>query len=417
MANSHKCCQKQKLKRGLWSPDEDEKLRNCIMAYGARNWNNVPTIAGIQRCGKSCRLRWINYLRPDLKRGSFSAAEERHIIELHKIFGNKWSKIASHLPGRTDNEIKNIWNSCLRKRVEKKASETSEQKSSTEISRTSEQDQPLEVAQKFSTMTSSSSSASWARSVFPFLEADFHEGALSSGNNLAARDSVCVEHNLETFHNPFSITQDQATGCKDLHDVVCCQEAVDKMTVVDNKHTTQERDALFVSSNLSDHQLLMSIKNHSITLKQRTDMKISEDHKDMYTLNRHDSVYNPDVHNLFDLNGGHLVKDGQTETTTSIASGLASASCFGSLCSAQDFFSPSGDTIVDGYFPKSNGQLLSDEYGLISLQHYEMETLLNQSPSTTCSDESASKFSFPMHYEDINFWLEDAIENQDSCYW
>lgn len=75
------------------------------------------SFAGLQRCGKSCRLRWINYLRPDLKRGSFTAQEERTIIDVHRILGNRWSQIAKHLPGRTDNEVKNFWNSCIKKKL------------------------------------------------------------------------------------------------------------------------------------------------------------------------------------------------------------------------------------------------------------------------------------------------------------
>ncbi|GAA0175089.1 hypothetical protein LIER_28340 [Lithospermum erythrorhizon] len=113
----HTCCNKEKVKRGLWSPDEDEKLVNYINTYGQSCWSNVPKLAGLQRCGKSCRLRWINYLRPDLKRGSFSIYEANIIIQLHEILGNKWAQIARHLPGRTDNEVKNFWNSSLKKKL------------------------------------------------------------------------------------------------------------------------------------------------------------------------------------------------------------------------------------------------------------------------------------------------------------
>ncbi|KAG6384881.1 hypothetical protein SASPL_153703 [Salvia splendens] len=73
--------------------------------------------SGLNRCGKSCRLRWTNYLRPDIKRGKFSQEEEQTILNLHSILGNKWSAIATHLPGRTDNEIKNFWNTHLKKRL------------------------------------------------------------------------------------------------------------------------------------------------------------------------------------------------------------------------------------------------------------------------------------------------------------
>ncbi|CAM8925439.1 unnamed protein product [Rhodiola kirilowii] len=113
----HSCCYKQKLKKGLWSPEEDEKLLHHITKYGHGCWSSVPKLAGLQRCGKSCRLRWINYLRPDLKRGAFSQHEESLIIHLHSILGNRWSQIAAQLPGRTDNEIKNLWNSCLKKKL------------------------------------------------------------------------------------------------------------------------------------------------------------------------------------------------------------------------------------------------------------------------------------------------------------
>ncbi|KAL6499615.1 hypothetical protein OROGR_027525 [Orobanche gracilis] len=105
-----------KQRKGLWSPEEDDRLMNYMMTNGQGCWSDVARNAGLQRCGKSCRLRWINYLRPDLKRGAFSPQEEELIVHLHSLLGNRWSQIAARLPGRTDNEIKNFWNSTIKKR-------------------------------------------------------------------------------------------------------------------------------------------------------------------------------------------------------------------------------------------------------------------------------------------------------------
>ncbi|KAK3217912.1 hypothetical protein Dsin_011882 [Dipteronia sinensis] len=111
------CCDKNLVKRGPWSPEEDLKLFSFVQKNGHENWRNLPKQAGLSRCGKSCRLRWINYLRPDVKRGNFTIEEENTIIQLHDTLGNKWAKIAAALPGRTDNEIKNVWNTSLKKKL------------------------------------------------------------------------------------------------------------------------------------------------------------------------------------------------------------------------------------------------------------------------------------------------------------
>uniref|UniRef100_A0A0D6QZX7 Uncharacterized protein n=1 Tax=Araucaria cunninghamii TaxID=56994 RepID=A0A0D6QZX7_ARACU len=111
------CCDKVGLKKGPWTAEEDRKLVDFIANHGHCCWRTVPKLAGLLRCGKSCRLRWTNYLRPDLKRGVLSDMEEKLIIELHSHLGNRWAKIAAQLPGRTDNEIKNYWNTHIKKKL------------------------------------------------------------------------------------------------------------------------------------------------------------------------------------------------------------------------------------------------------------------------------------------------------------
>ncbi|KAJ7969970.1 MYB transcription factor [Quillaja saponaria] len=110
------CCDKDGVRKGAWTPEEDQVLVEYINKNGYGSWRTLPKLAGLLRCGKSCRLRWINYLRPNIKRGPFSTEEENTIIQLHGMLGNRWAAIASQVPGRTDNEIKNYWNTHLKKR-------------------------------------------------------------------------------------------------------------------------------------------------------------------------------------------------------------------------------------------------------------------------------------------------------------
>ncbi|KAL6606496.1 hypothetical protein ACP70R_042149 [Stipagrostis hirtigluma subsp. patula] len=112
------CCdQEAGVKKGPWTPEEDKLLVDYIKKHGHGSWRRLAKLAGLNRCCKSCRLRWNNYLRPDIKRGRFTDDEEKLIVHLHSILGNKWSSIAAKLPGRTDNDIKNYWNAYFRKKL------------------------------------------------------------------------------------------------------------------------------------------------------------------------------------------------------------------------------------------------------------------------------------------------------------
>uniref|UniRef100_A0A7N0TDV0 Uncharacterized protein n=1 Tax=Kalanchoe fedtschenkoi TaxID=63787 RepID=A0A7N0TDV0_KALFE len=102
-----------------WTEEEDHLLKKCVEQYGEGKWHRVPLLAGLNRCRKSCRLRWLNYLRPNIRRGTFTDEEVLLIIKLHNNLGNRWSLIASRLPGRTANDVKNYWNCHLSKKLNK----------------------------------------------------------------------------------------------------------------------------------------------------------------------------------------------------------------------------------------------------------------------------------------------------------
>ncbi|ONM04694.1 myb domain protein 85 [Zea mays] len=94
------CCDKVGLKKGPWTAEEDQKLVSFILGNRQCCWRAVPKLAGLLRCGKSCRLRWTNYLRPDLKRGLLSDAEEKLVIDLHAQLGN-----SNYYPGFCTDEV------------------------------------------------------------------------------------------------------------------------------------------------------------------------------------------------------------------------------------------------------------------------------------------------------------------------
>ncbi|KAI3444765.1 hypothetical protein Pfo_001430 [Paulownia fortunei] len=146
------------IKKGPWKAEEDEVLINHVKKYGPRDWSSIRSKGLLQRTGKSCRLRWVNKLRPNLKSGvKFSAEEERTVIDLQSQFGNKWARIATYLSGRTDNDVKNFWSSRQKRlaRILQAAAPSSSksQKNTKEVKVPAFHDAPLVEAPKFSTPT------------------------------------------------------------------------------------------------------------------------------------------------------------------------------------------------------------------------------------------------------------------------
>ncbi|XP_009410020.2 myb-related protein MYBAS1 [Musa acuminata AAA Group] len=107
-------------RKGPWTEQEDLQLVWFVRLFGERRWDILAKVSGLNRTGKSCRLRWVNYLHPGLKRGRLTPQEERLVLDLHAKWGNRWSRIARRLPGRTDNEIKNYWRTHMRRKAQER---------------------------------------------------------------------------------------------------------------------------------------------------------------------------------------------------------------------------------------------------------------------------------------------------------
>ncbi|KAK8942765.1 Myb-related protein MYBAS2 [Platanthera zijinensis] len=116
----------EEIRKGPWTEQEDLQLVCFVSLFGERRWDFIAKVSGVKRTGKSCRLRWFNYLQPGLKHGRMTPQEERLILELHSEWGNRWSRIAGRLPGRTDNEIKNYWRTHMRKKAQERKMSSSQ---------------------------------------------------------------------------------------------------------------------------------------------------------------------------------------------------------------------------------------------------------------------------------------------------
>ncbi|MBA0690163.1 hypothetical protein Goari_007857 [Gossypium aridum] len=176
------CCDKANVKKGPWSPEEDAKLKAYIEQYGTGgNWIALPQKIGLKRCGKSCRLRWLNYLRPNIKHGGFSEEEDNIICSLYISIGSRWSIIAAQLPGRTDNDIKNYWNTKLKKKL------LGRRKQPSNIHRLSNQD-PND----------------------PHQPTGSDDNQFSQGLSNSAMERLQLHMQLQTLQNPFSFYNNPA---------------------------------------------------------------------------------------------------------------------------------------------------------------------------------------------------------------
>ncbi|XP_021858450.1 MYB-like transcription factor EOBII [Spinacia oleracea] len=157
--NPNNSQENNEVRKGPWTMEEDLILINYIANHGEGVWNSLARSAGLKRTGKSCRLRWLNYLRPDVRRGNITAEEELLIMELHAKWGNRWSKIAKHLPGRTDNEIKNYWRTRIQKHLKQvessSTSTTTSRQETTMSSSDNHREQACAAASHLSTASAS----------------------------------------------------------------------------------------------------------------------------------------------------------------------------------------------------------------------------------------------------------------------
>ncbi|RDX78109.1 Transcription factor DUO1, partial [Mucuna pruriens] len=203
------------IRKGPWKAEEDEVLLNHVKKYGPRDWSSIRSKGLLQRTGKSCRLRWVNKLRPNLKNGcKFSLEEERTVIELQAQFGNRWARIASYLPGRTDNDVKNFWSSRqkrLARILQTSATTPKSQKNKTIVP--SFLDVPTLEAPKFSSSSEGDPPSKPQLCSLPFIENSVIKMAslpdLIKSELPSCSDTSQVEQEFTLFESYKSIEQNQ----------------------------------------------------------------------------------------------------------------------------------------------------------------------------------------------------------------
>ncbi|CAM8909970.1 unnamed protein product [Rhodiola kirilowii] len=184
----------EEIRKGPWTEQEDCLLANVVSLFGDRRWDFVAKVSGLNRTGKSCRLRWVNYLHPGLKRGKMTAQEERLIVELHAKWGNRWSRIARKLPGRTDNEIKNYWRTHMRKKAQ-------EQKKTTSRS--------IELSDSSSSSNPTTDSLSSYTEKVSFYDSGGHDAEFSFDGNKQAEEIVVKGYSMDDIWKNIDMTSEK----------------------------------------------------------------------------------------------------------------------------------------------------------------------------------------------------------------
>ncbi|KAL4292824.1 hypothetical protein AHAS_Ahas18G0066700 [Arachis hypogaea] len=243
------------LRKGPWTPREDAMLIELVEKYRERNWSLlVQKNSELRRSGQSCRHRWLEHLKPGLKKGPLSEEEEKLIVDLHSQFGNRWALIATKVPGRSGNEIKCFWNTRMKKRPREWLPE--------------DPPQMLQQAQHFS--SSASSSASSTSSLPQCKSGSLLNDVVMEGNALCPKGKskmdativivIVIEEGEEPPLPPVGTSKEEETAT-----IVATQSSSHQLISTeknDNGGCNNNKEALNNSMHQQvDDQLLSILKN------------------------------------------------------------------------------------------------------------------------------------------------------------